>query len=390
MPQGKPPGGDTANQWVSYSGSGTSWTAETTDGFINGAPVFNTWNEGGVNGGTSGALVQLYTPPADGLDEIFSWADTTGTLHAATFSHTTPDLWFGSSVPAFTGTYTPELCRRVAGRTVCTPNGSPQNLVPSNAHITGVSRLPNQVDLFFVDAEGNARNVYSANGGTTWANVVVDGDGEGVPGSPIAAVSRTPSTIDVFYLGKAGLEQATWTGQAWTSGIVANTESVVPAGGYVTAVAQTVDDLDAFWIDPTGALERASANLPNLQPIPLVAPVTGGGKGQPGGTIASVSRKLGSVDVVFQPPSASGIIPVWYSLTANGVSASGSLPGGDATEGISIVAPSSSELRVFMKSFVSDVFTSNIVFAGVPAWSPITDIETLGTVIIPGPRVHIP
>jgi hypothetical protein len=357
----------------------------TTDGY----PYASVpWGEGAVNAGTSGALVQLYEPPANGQDEVFAWADTTGQIYAAPFSHKATSISFSYAATAFTGTYTPVVCRSGPVR-ICVPKPPAENLVPSNAHVTGLSRMANQVDLFFVDAQGNARNAWSSDGGRTWNNLILNSDGLGVPGSPIAAVARTANNLDVFYLGRTGLEHASWNpGQGWTASVVPNTSSIAPAGGHVTAVAQSVDNVDAFWIDTNGALERASAILPSQQPTPVVSPVSAGGVGHAGGPVASVSRKPGVIDVVFQAPSsAASAAPLWYSLGTNGTWTNGALPGGDATEDISIVAPSSYELRVFMKTVLSDIYTTDWISSGVPSWTPVQGIETLGYITVP---VHIP
>ena len=97
--------------------------------------------------------------------------------------------------------------------------------------------------------------------------------------------------------------------------------------------------------------------------------------GYPGGPIAAVSREPGMMDVVFRPWSeADG--PTWYTLNQTHW-ALGSLPGVDVSNAISIVAPTSTDVRVFVKNYWNNVYTMGLNYSAGLIWSPLQAVETL-------------
>jgi len=381
VPGAAPSGADTSNQFVRVHGDGTSWSApQTTDGY----PNQLSWDEGSVTTSTVGALAELASPTAQGYDDFFFWAGNTGLLYAAPFNHTWPLQLSGGTI--FDQTYTsPGGCKVFdGGRTVCWP-AQTGNLLPPNAHVTAVSRTPTNLDAFFIDAFGALWNVYSGDAGKTWGSVRVTSDNTGVAGSPVSAVARTANSLDVFFYGPNGLEHAAWSQSPWSVETVSGTAGLATPGAYVSAVAQSVDDLDVFFVDTSGSLWRAYAAYPS-QPTLLATKIGLPGstqEGASGGPIAAVSRQPGYLDVVFQSANPSNG-PTWYSSTSNGQQwATGNVPVGDASGGISILAPSSYELRVLTIDRWHNVATSDWVASGAPRWSSAQELEILDPHLIP-------
>jgi len=373
VPQTQVPGPTTAEQFVGVSGGGTTWTSPFDTQIYN-----QFWNEGGVTAATTGALVQTSPSSPSANDEFFFWADDAGSMHEAPFNHSaTPALFYNNLI--FNRTYQANKICRSGIVPICT-GGTTENLLPNNAKVTAVSRASTNLDAFFIDAQGNLWNVYSGDSGKTWGSTQITNDGAGAPGSQVSAVAQTATTLDVFFLGKNGLAHAAWTAlnnAPWSYGTVSGTSGLATAGGHLAAVAQTVSNLDVFFVDNTGKLWRAYESTPT-QPTLLAAPISQASPvpdGYPGGPIAAVSRQPGLLDVVFRPWLE--VAPTWYSMNAEGQWTKGSVPAGDVTNDISIVAPSSYELRVFTDNYLSDLYTTDWVSTGVPTWTPLYGVETL-------------
>jgi hypothetical protein len=295
------------------------------------------------------------------------------------FSHQTSQLGFAGK-GIYNQTFTiPQKCH-IEGdfQVVCTGGGT-ANYLPNNAHVTAVSRTPTNLDAFFVDANGALWNVFSGDSGQTWGSVKVSSDNAGIPGGPVSAVARTASSLDVFFYGANGLQHAAWNAAPWTVETVSGTAGVAKAGAYVSAVAQSVDDLDVFFVDASGSLWRAYAAYPS-QPTLLATTISlpsSTPDGASGGPIAAVSRQPGYLDVVFQDSNPENG-PTWYSSTSGGqLWTRGNVPVGDASAGISIVAPSSYELRVLTYDSRANVATSDWLASGSPSWSPVAYVELL-------------
>jgi hypothetical protein len=171
---------------------------------------------------------------------------------------------------------------------------------------------------------------------------------------------------------------------------VAGTAGIAPPGGYLAATAKRVGDYDVFFVSTAGELWRVYTSQPTVpHPVATRLSPAGSAVGAPGGPIAAVSRQAsqvigsdansGDLDVVFAQSAAAvglGKGPAWYSLS-NEQWTSGSLPSAGAPAAISIVAPSGSELRTFVKNSKGNLFTSDLVVSGVPTWTSWFGIETL-------------
>lgn len=378
VPQTAPAGADTSQQFVRVYGDGNAWSQPAaTDGY----PTSYTSSSGewALGSGPHGALVQTAVPNSNGMDEFFFWANGEGVLMMAPFNHANTQVTFADAYFLFNQTYqaTP-VCILTPFGERCSGGGT-QNLVPNNAHVAAVSRAASNLDAFFIDATGNLRNEYSGDGGKTWGNVQITNGSPGIPGSPVSAVAQTNGSLDVFFLGYAGLDHATWSaGAPWAFETVLGTSNLATPGGYLAATAQTVSDLDVFFTDASGYLWRAT-KAPPAQPSFLVGRVSPSATtpdATSAGPVAAVSREPGLLDVVTAPPAGAST-PTWYSMGAGGAWTRGSLPSMGPVAGISIVAPSSAELRVFAGDSWSNLYTTDWVSAGAPAWTGWDGIEVL-------------
>jgi formylglycine-generating enzyme required for sulfatase activity len=371
-------GADTANQFVSVVGQmGSFGPVQGTDSYFNNPAPINEF----VNSGTHGALVQLPYSANDN-DLFFFWANTNGELRSQQLSHSVKDFNyfdFRNSVVAFSATFPP-------------PPAPGVSLVPANANIAAVARSQIEVDAFFLDLAGRLWDVWTHDAGKTWNNTPASSLTDlGTPGGPVAAVARTPFLIDVYYMSSNGLVYASYdmgrTPQ-WSAVTVPNTAGLAPAGAYVTAVAPTVTEADAFFVGSDGRLWKAWLSIPDKQTIPFVSQVSStDGEGLAGGRIASVSRRPDYFDVAFV--ASDGRTPVWYSkIKDNAWSPKGTIiPIADVSNGISLVAPSSAEVRAFGIDSHSDVHTADWVSVGYPVWTGPVRVLSASVAELPLPAV---
>jgi hypothetical protein len=120
--------------------------------------------------------------------------------------------------------------------------------------IAAVSRVPDQLDVFWVGGDGR---VYSSwwHQDMPWSGAFSIG-GFFPAGAPVAAVARMQNHLDLFVVGNDGRVYTSWwhEGQPW-SGANDNWMSIggfFPPGCSVTALSRTPDHLDVFVIGNDG------------------------------------------------------------------------------------------------------------------------------------------
>jgi hypothetical protein len=118
----------------------------------------------------------------------------------------------------------------------------------ARAPIAAISRDPDQLDIFFVGQDGYVYTAAwnAANGWSEFWNI----GGVFPPGAPVAVVSRNPNQLDVFVIGNDGcVYTSAWTaGGNWT-GIGNrwwNIGGVFPNGAPLAVVSRNPNQLDVF------------------------------------------------------------------------------------------------------------------------------------------------
>jgi hypothetical protein len=122
------------------------------------------------------------------------------------------------------------------------------------AGITAVAPTPNNLDVFFIDTQGNLRASTWSPQGSWSTGLIQQGAGTGLPSAPVSAVARQPSVLDVIYQGPdSTLRWATSTNGTWNVSTVPTTgggslgSSFAP--GNVSLVAPSSFALQAFYLD---------------------------------------------------------------------------------------------------------------------------------------------
>ncbi len=140
----------------------------------------------------------------------------------------------------------------------------PPGGVIASTVVSAVSRGAGLIDVFVTAKDGQ---VYTAaNGPQTngkWAGWWPAGKGTFLPGTPIAAVSRSNGRIDLFAIG---LDQRVWSAAYgpvagnkwdWTGWFPILDETFVP-GAHVGAISRKTDQLDLFAVNLNGEVKTAA------------------------------------------------------------------------------------------------------------------------------------
>ncbi|MER9420096.1 hypothetical protein NKI95_29830 [Mesorhizobium sp. M0306] len=204
--------------------------------------------------------------------------------------------------------------------------GVPAGDVPAPAgKLAVVSRVSDQLDLFWIGADGAVRSHF-------WSGAFADGAWEkhacfavtprnaARADSPIVAVSRINDQIDLFWIGADGAIFTHWWSASNVSGqwdqhghfMIAPPGSA-RADSPLTAIAKTSHHLDVFWVAPDGAVRsqwwddrNSEGRWDQHEAFNVVPP----GSVPPGGDLASVSRIPTQVDLFWR--NANGAIASAY------------------------------------------------------------------------------
>jgi hypothetical protein len=252
----------------------------------------------------------------------------------------------------------------------------PYSFVPANAALAATARSPDNLDVFFIGNEGDVHNAYwntsmgtDSSGNPVWGSLDVATSGgcygttasctgSGVPGGAVAVVSRIPTHLDVFYVGRDGGIWSSWwdASSGWYTDEVYGPSStlqpgsaIAPPGGRITATARTSQNLDVFFVANDGGLGTSAWSTGGNWGTWEIAGT--GGLGQPGAQIAAVARQPEMLDVAWGAAS-SGIEwsnwgPHGWDTVVNPTGSQMTTSGQYGSGGISLVAPSSFGLQLF-------------------------------------------
>jgi hypothetical protein len=202
---------------------------------------------------------------------------------------------------------------------------APQTAEPRS--LTAVSRLTNQIDIFWIAPDGsvwtnwwNSQRTNSSDPkkGAWYTAFQIAGPGSAQPGS-LAAVARLPYQLDVFWVGT---DEAVWT--AWwnenLNGAAWNVQRISVPGtakaGSLSAVSRLPYQLDVFWVGVDGSIWTNwwNQNVNNGRwntPFTISPPESA----RPG-LLSAVARLPYQLDVFWTAPNDE-IITAWWDQNAN-------------------------------------------------------------------------
>jgi hypothetical protein len=156
-----------------------------------------------------------------------------------------------------------------------------------NSPIVAVARTPARLDVFWIAPDGSVMSSAWEAGvnDDAWSSAPISITRPGVSrfDSPLAVVSRTPNRLDLFWIGPDGnIGSAGWeagaNNNAWESDFpIASRPGVTMANSPIAAVSRTPRRLDVFWVGPDGnigsaAWERGVKNNAWQHDIPIAQP----------------------------------------------------------------------------------------------------------------------
>ncbi len=184
--------------------------------------------------------------------------------------------------------------------------------IPSGAH--AVARTPDHLDIFWVGPNrGIGSTFWDAAPGFGWADhqpFPIAPSGAAQPSSQVAVVARTPSHLDVFWVGPdGGIGSTFWDatlGLGWGDHrpFPITPPGAAQPGSRVAAVARTPNHLDVFWVGPDGGIGSTFWDAApgfgwgDHQPFAIAPP----GAAQRGSGLAVVARSPDHLDVFWVGP----------------------------------------------------------------------------------------
>jgi hypothetical protein len=138
----------------------------------------------------------------------------------------------------------------------------PAQVVPAGANLAVSQQIgiPDQTDVFLIDANGQLR-VYWVDGAGTWRGPEAIGpQGVAPPGSSVAVSQQfgARNQTDVFVFDSTGRLNVYWVdgARSWNGPVKVGSEGVAPPGAPLAACQQfgAVDQTDVFVVDATGRL----------------------------------------------------------------------------------------------------------------------------------------
>jgi len=228
--------------------------------------------------------------------------------------------WYDSAPGSSWGDHQPFA---VAGPRAAIGPGSPRGTASGFA----LGRDPNQLDVFWIGADMAIGSTWwSSAAGQSWGDhqpFSATVSGAAVPGGRVASIGRNPNHMDVFWVGPDGAIASTW----WDAAPGCNWGDHQPfpitkpgaarAGSPVAAVSRNPNHMDVFWVGPDGAIASTwwdatpGSSWGDHQPFPITAPGAAGD----GSGLSSVSRKPDQVDV-FWVGMDTAIGSTWWNAAA--------------------------------------------------------------------------
>jgi LysM repeat protein len=176
--------------------------------------------------------------------------------------------------------------------------------------MAALSRIPTSQEIWWVGLGGTVQGAfwYQGQNNDSWQRYSLTGPGVASERGGVAAVSRIPASMEVWWVGPQGsVEGAFWyatdPNPQWRQYQVAPDGSAAQAHG-IAAVARLSTSMDVVWITPEGGIRGAYWNEGGdwqLYPDPIAAD----GSASLDGGLAAVSRTATGIEVWWIGPDGS-------------------------------------------------------------------------------------
>jgi hypothetical protein len=125
--------------------------------------------------------------------------------------------------------------------------------------ITAVSRIPSSMEMWWVGANGSVEDAFWYEGMDHWGRFPIAPAGSASPKAGITAVSRVPNSMEIFWVGANGsVEDAFWYEgmDHWGRFPIAPDGSASLDPG-ITAVSRIPTSMETWWIGGNGSIQDA-------------------------------------------------------------------------------------------------------------------------------------
>jgi hypothetical protein len=204
---------------------------------------------------------------------------------------------------------------------------APPGSATQGTALAAVSRQANHVDVYWVALDGSVRFSWwdaFANNGQWNQPFMIAPPGSARAGEPVTAVSREGNHVDVFWVAPDGSVRSNWwdafanNGQ-WNQPFTIAPPGSATAGTPLAAVSREVSHLDVYWVAPDGSVRLSwwdafANNAQWSQPF-LIAPAGSAAVSAP---VAAVAREANHVDVFWVAPDGSVRSNWWDAFFNNG------------------------------------------------------------------------
>jgi hypothetical protein len=155
---------------------------------------------------------------------------------------------------------------------------TPNKSAPSKTSVASVSRNPDQVDIFWIAADGSISSAWWNVTAKKWsAPFVLVPASAARAGSPLVALSRLRDHMDLFWISPdGGIHSVAFSGKKWLKPFNVTPAGVAHAKSTLAAVARDGNHIDLFWMGNNNAIETAwwaeAANKGNWNPHFAITP----------------------------------------------------------------------------------------------------------------------
>jgi hypothetical protein len=190
---------------------------------------------------------------------------------------------------------------------------TPSWAAAQSASITSVARSAEKLDVFFVGPDGAVGSTAWAPSTGWWWPYAITPPGAARGGSPLAAVARNEHHLGVFWIGPDGAIGSTaWdaSSQAWLTPFPVTPPGAAGGGSPLQAVARGDSHIDLFWIGPDGAIGSTAWDASAwswLSPFPITPP----GAARSGSPLQAVARHANHLDVLWIGPDGAIASTAW-------------------------------------------------------------------------------
>jgi hypothetical protein len=246
---------------------------------------------------------QLNVPVPAGVDgtkpgyALFTW-DTIGIIDEPSMLAITHEAWLRTP----TTVIIPESGWR---RFQLAPNGS----ASAAGKVAAVSRIPGSMELWWIGGDGSVQAAFWYEGGQ-WQRYQLAPAGSASLTGGIAAVSRIPSSMEVWWIGPNGsVQDAFWyEGGQWQRFELAPAGSASPNSG-IGVVSRIPNSMELWWVGPNGSVQDAFWYDGGQWQRFELAPA---GSASPNSGIGAVSRIPNSMELWWVGPNGSVQDAFWY------------------------------------------------------------------------------